>query len=511
MKINNNEQSYSNKLRKIIHNDSISDAIKLAHMDKRLNNSDEQISVLYRAWSENDGPSICDYIAQSKRSDVINYLIVSDPNFFLYTNAQSFSIIELAVLFENTYLLHLFINEHPDECNKRSERGLTPLHLAIANKRYQAASLLLDNTDSILVDPPISDCNVHIPTPLDIAIDVDNVHELNYVNLVHLLLKAGAKPHYEISRSWRPQPIHQATICNKPHIVKLLIEAGAPKADELALPQSYAIRAIIDGDLASLHTLLLKNPGIINIKNMEGYSLIIFAVIYDKPKIVRYLIEQGAERNVSFYWQGFLFNKILDMALYRNFQQTSLELLLPDLPKKLQAQAELIEDPIGVAYGINILKRAECYTDDLLRPMFEHPVPYNLALAYCKLYATEIATTENMELVQRCPRAFSLAMALGELHKQSLFSHEETKIIKYKLWRRKHPFQPSKHALQNTFLLPQDYQIIQGECLDSTRIARHFFNKALTISRLELTFFNTKETIEPLTIHNDSQTPQARG
>ncbi len=118
--------------------------------------------------------------------------------------------------------------------------------------------------------------------------------------IVEELLKAGADPNfvakkrnYEVITNY--SPIEYATITGRKAITKLLVAAGGGGK---TLPAMLMCTAAGKGDLATVRKSLEKDRVNINCHDAQHKTPLICAAIQGRSKVVRYLIDQGADVNL---------------------------------------------------------------------------------------------------------------------------------------------------------------------------------------------------------------------
>lgn len=170
--------------------------------------------------------------------------------------------------------------------------GNTPLHIAIKNRSYEIAVLLMNNGASATIIGSLGLTPFH-------TIFLDNQPEAEeQKNLIELCLRFGSYDIMESSDDHGNTPLHSATLRGSEHLVKVLlahranIEATNGKGyTPLCLATKNGHDKIVE--------FLLENGAQIRAKGFDGKTPLHLAAIKGSQKIVELLLEEGVFVNVK--------------------------------------------------------------------------------------------------------------------------------------------------------------------------------------------------------------------
>lgn len=198
--------------------------------------------------------------AQEGHYEVVEYLISEDADI----NAET--------------KISIFKSESKNATSYESKSGnLTPLHLAVKEGRLDVADLLIKWGADVNAE------DINVCTPLHLA-------SLNgELKIAKQLVKAGANA--------RKKDIHWDTAFH------FAVQNGSPKLVALfrkldpdfvrIIERKYLDSAIIDGDLKKVKKLV-KAGADIHSKNANGYTAVLYAILYEHENIEKFLKENGA-------------------------------------------------------------------------------------------------------------------------------------------------------------------------------------------------------------------------
>jgi len=247
--------------------DSNLDLIKKLISEKTINlvAKDNDTPLSLAMYSNKDG----------KKTNIIKTLIDSKAN-INYVNPIRGSMLNLAIVSENTELVDYLLERKADVNLKSGEERLTPLQMAA----------IMDNNE--IIDRLIkmgADINQHDSNPLVQAIE-------NYEIVEKLLgLNINVK-----NTSNGEDPFTEAINKGNPEIVRILLEKNVDinkKNNEGEIP---IIKAIENKDVEIIK-LLLENKADVNKTNKEGETPLISAIFDNNEDMVKLLLENGANVN----------------------------------------------------------------------------------------------------------------------------------------------------------------------------------------------------------------------
>ncbi|XP_057679280.1 ankyrin repeat and SOCS box protein 2-like [Corythoichthys intestinalis] len=180
--------------------------------------------------------------------------------------------------------LRVLLTAQPGMVNERSERGETPLLVAVSGEHSGCAGLLLENG----ADPNVADREHE--TPLYKACEKDNPA------LVALLLNHGAAVDAKCFQGWTA--LHEAACRDNVEICQMLLKAGGKHSPRDNYGITPLFTAAQGGRLASLR-LLVKHGADINSQAEDGAAPLHEAAKNGHADIVEFLLSQKADANIA--------------------------------------------------------------------------------------------------------------------------------------------------------------------------------------------------------------------
>lgn len=233
------------------------------------------------------------------------------------------------------FLLDKNVNLNVVDVNKESL-----LNICIIHNRLEMMELLIQKDNSL-----INNIDYNYRTPLTLAVT------LNKIEFVELLLKYGANPNPKKSVDY--SPIHEAFIKydktgNNIEIINLLIIYGVNK---MHLLNMY----IWFDKFEDIEPLIQNNKYLINQRNTDYYTPLMFAASQNKIKIVELLLKYGANPNINNYSNR---SPLFEAVYHQNYDMVQL-LIKNGADINLRETLSTFIHNISIKYGNSILGYAK--------------------------------------------------------------------------------------------------------------------------------------------------------
>jgi len=207
---------------------------------------------------------------------------------FKSVNGDKNNVFHLAVMSNDISLLGLlFSKEHSESTSllvEKNNRGLTPLHIAVANNNLAMAEMLVKN------HAPVDAKDLQNSTPLFIAA------AQGFTDILKMLLNNKAS--VNCRNSDKDSPLNIALDNRKFECAKLLVSNGANIKNPDENGDTPLHEAVDDGVSEIVEVLLSMNPPL-NLKNKLGFTPLAIAVSKNYVEIVKLLVSAGADLDIK--------------------------------------------------------------------------------------------------------------------------------------------------------------------------------------------------------------------
>lgn len=236
-----------------------------------------------------DGDTALHIALKNDNEEIASFLIQqgADPNI---KNKKNETALWLACLQNMSLNIMELLLEKGAQHISDATLGLSPLHITLLRRNYQASEFLLNymnNTNDI------NHKNDRGYTALWLACELDAP-----LNLIELLLKKGSE--HIGDGTFNRSPLHTVVVLEKPNIeiVKLLLKYGAP-INVVSKDGYTPLHIAISNNSYEIAKLLLEytNDAHINIQDFNGRTALWFACYYGMPiDLINVLLQKGAQQ-----------------------------------------------------------------------------------------------------------------------------------------------------------------------------------------------------------------------
>lgn len=206
----------------------------------------------------------------------------------LLVKSKNLNLIQLIEIFLKYKIqdFNLLMLENDQNLNILNESGNSILHETVNYRNLKMTKYLIEKFEGINLNIP----NVNESTPLHLA------SEYGYQEFVELFLKNGAKPFVKNKNG--NTPLHLASKSGNVEICRLLLEAETELLDEPNLDFITPLGFAVQYQKKEVAKFLIEKGANINITDIEGNSLLYWAAKNDYKDIVELLIRNGAKINI---------------------------------------------------------------------------------------------------------------------------------------------------------------------------------------------------------------------
>ncbi|XP_047429570.1 ankyrin repeat and SOCS box protein 2-like isoform X2 [Mugil cephalus] len=315
----------------------------------------------------------------------VKTLVMSPGTNLMLPSKPGWLAVHQAVWYGQDTCLRVLLSAQPGMTNKRTERGETPLMIAVSKEQFRCVEVLLEYGADIEVT------NHDKETPLYKAC------ERNNAAIVELLLSHGAAVNTRCIQGCTA--LQEAVIRNNVEICEMLLKAGA----KLSLTNEYGIAPLFTaaqtGQLATLR-FLLKHGADINSQAADGATSLYEAAKNGHEEIVEFLISQNADANKP----GKTGLLPLHIAAQRGSEMIVSMLIAPTSQARVRRTGI---SPLHLA--------AERNRDDVLEVLIEAGFDVNAQLSHdrSKLYEDRRSTSLYFAVINGNIEAVHMLLAAG--------------------------------------------------------------------------------------------------
>jgi len=305
-------------------------------------------------------------LAAMKSEEIASLLIDSGANIHAENKIKD-TPIHIATLLNNFPIVKKLYEKGAD-LNKMNVQSHNPIIFATGNGYIEIFKFLLDNNVNLDVkdvnkEPLLNICIIHnriemmellikkdeslinnidydYKTPLTVAV------KLNKIEFVELLLKYGANPNPKISVDY--SPIHEAFINNNDKIIDLLIKYDVNK---MHLLNMY----IWFDKFEEIEPLIQNNKYLINQRNTDYNTPLMFAASQNKIKTVELLLKYGANPNINNYSNR---SPLFEAVYHQNYDMVQL-LIKNNADINIRERLSTYIHNISIKYGNSVLGYAK--------------------------------------------------------------------------------------------------------------------------------------------------------
>ncbi|XP_045200251.2 ankyrin repeat and SOCS box protein 13-like [Mercenaria mercenaria] len=271
---------------------------------RQLLNSGGDVNTLYQDLSLISTKSILHMCCEKGRIDCVKVLLEEGAN-LAARDAWYQTPLMYCMITQWYEIAEILLNHDRDVIDIGDMYGRTALHIAVKNAAIEGVELLLR------YGAEVNNVDEKGITPLNSVCGDKEVSASDLVEIVRLLLEAGADPNCKDFMEGRTA-LQRAMITGNVEVVQMLIAAGArvntidscgrcPVTNILWYHRKRGDSSDVDDDVMIIIIMLIQAGANLNISKYEHSNALCMATMYQCTNLVHYLLYNGADQNVDFY------------------------------------------------------------------------------------------------------------------------------------------------------------------------------------------------------------------